>query len=505
MHKQSHVERFRRAPLTSSQSWYDRLDRECDISVDDATRRSVDDTFLFLQADMKRVWKAVLQCAQEMTHELEGQSSNNTNKPLLSQLVYLVQNAAYLPPPEESFGNRHLVVEGISTSMHLLIDAISKALDQQAKLLDCLYDLNQEGVDRTAVKQLVKELDSTLAVRLDSLNVVDKQLELAQKWQSRVNKLTRSVLVADDVDDLAQYQDLLQEASTLGIRWKGQVELEERVEKALELRNRLREWHQSCAAGNKESFKFVAALVRDANRLNVNFPEVSDLLQFHATAEEWVERANVAVRSRISLTEIESLVDRAEKMPLDLSEFTNKLQSRIRQSQSWISEFQDLVPAPFHDGKVENLEWMSRMRKALQTGDKRFLMQLNDIATEGTRIPVEIECVKLLLVEIDAKDWSAKAVKWIPSEMSDDEDGTNGGKRAKLVDIRDHLDKAEALRERLVLSSEERDAWLLEGESELQSIIDAADEWYEKVRLCLLSFAVRSWVKPLTVYLLAFL
>jgi hypothetical protein len=296
-------------------------------------------------------------------------------------------------------------------------------------------------------------------------------------------------LVPDDVDDLAAFQDLLKEASTnLGIRWTAQVELEERVAKALELRNRLRQWQQSCHAGNKESFRFVAALVRDANRLNVNFPEVSELLQFHATAEEWVERANVAVRSRISLTEIESLVDRAEKMPLDLAEFTNKLQSRIRQSQSWISEFQDLVPAPFHDGKVENLEWMSRMRKALQTGDKRFLMQLNDIATEGTRIPVEIDCVKLLLVEIDAKDWSAKAVKWIPSEMSDDEDGTNGGKRAKLVDIRDHLDKAETLRERLVLSSEERDAWVLEGETELQSIIDAADEWYEKVRCCLVSF-----------------
>jgi hypothetical protein len=58
-----------------------------------------------------------------------------------------------------------------------------------------------------------------------------------------------------------------------------------------------------------------------------------------------------------------------------------------------------------------------------------------------------------------------------------------GGKRAKLVDIRDHLTKAVLLRERLVLFPGEREAWVLEGKAELKSIVEAADDWFEQVRI----------------------
>lgn len=472
LRNQDHVERFRRPQLSTSLSWYERLERECPHATSGGRN------ILNSEQDMRRVWKAVLHCGQELFQEMENAENKH---PLLSQIVQFIEHAACLPPPEESYGSRHVVVEGISKAMHALLDHVTKAHDAQAKLLDVLFDEDKEGVDETEVEACLQDCKANLCLKLDSAVLVEKQLDLAKKWQARVDALARDALVPDDVDDLAQSQALLQEASTtLGIRWRGQVFLEELVDKALELRNRLREWQSNTA--EKQSLKFVNALVRDASRLNVNFPEVSQLLQFHQTVESWVERANTAVRSRISLTEIESLIDRAEQMPVDLTEFTNKLQNRISQAQSWISEFQDLVPAPFIDGRVDHLAWMSRMRKALQTDDKRILMELNDMATEGTRIPVEIPCVKLLLVEIDAKDWSQKAVKWIPNEISDDEEGANGGKRAKLVDIRDHLDKAEVLRERIVLSDEEREAWVLEGEAELQSIIDAADDWYEKVR-----------------------
>lgn len=471
MHKENHEGRFRRSPLTSSQSWYERLDQECPFEGEF-------EQDLPVQEDMKHVWKAVLASAQELGHSVE-----EDKKPLLSHVINFIRNAYCLPPPEESFGSRAVVVEGISDSMHFLLDHVTKAHDAQAKILDMLYDESNEGIDMEAVKKFTEELASSLTLRLDIMDVLDKQLDIATKWQVRLKKLSREVLVPDDIDDLAQLEELLREASQLSIRWRGQVEHEEHVEKAYQLRDRLREWQQDCENGKKENFKFVSGLVRDAYRLNINFPEVTELLRFHQDAESWVERASVAVRSRVPLTEIESLIDRAEQMPLNLDEWTNKLQNRISQAQSWISEFQDFVPAPFPDGKVDNLAWMSRMRKALQTDDKLVLHQIQDIANEGTRIPVDIDCVKLLLVEIDAKDWSAKAIKWIPNDsMSDDEGGSSAGKRAKLVDIRDHLEKAEALREKLVLSPAEKQAWVLEGEEELQSIIEAADIWYDRVR-----------------------
>ena len=468
-----------------------------------------------MEEDMKRVWKAVLACGQAMGRELEQKES----KPLLSDVMSFIRNAHGLASPEESFGTRHIVVEGISESMHTILDHVSKAHDAQAKLLDMLYDEENEGVDLDAVRKYMNEVNRTISIRLDEMSVLENQLELAAEWQSRLDSLMSAndsdgdSIMTDDRDDLAAAEQLLADGSTLGIRSRGVVQLEKQIEKAYQLRDRLRAWQkvglvrtlhcyrwwkpvsnavlrcmQSQSENKKESIKFISGLVRDANRLNLNFPEVSELFKFHRTAEDWVDRANVAVRSRISLTEIESLINRAEEMPLDLSEFSEKLQSRVRLTQSWISHFQDLVPAPFEGGKVDNLAWMSRMRKALLSEDKRFLVQLHDVATEGTRIPVEIDCVKLLLIEIDAKNWSAKAKKWIPLKPgdTDDAESTTGGKRAKLVDIRDHLEKADTLREKLVLPPGERDVWVLDGEAELKSIIEAADDWFEKVRAWLL-------------------
>jgi hypothetical protein len=68
---------------------------------------------------------------------------------------------------------------------------------------------------------------------------------------------------------------------------------------------------------------------------------------------------------------------------------------------------------------------------------------------------------------LDAKNWSLKAKKWITIKngASGDSENVAGGKRAKLVDIRDHLTKAVSLREKLVLPPGEREAWVLEGKA----------------------------------------
>jgi hypothetical protein len=65
------------------------------------------------------------------------------------------------------------------------------------------------------------------------------------------------------------------------------------------------------------------------------------------------------------------------------------------------------------------------------------------------------------LVKIDAKNWSSKAKKWIPVQNGVDNENMSGQKRAKLVDIRDHLTKANPLREKLVLSPAECEVWYL--------------------------------------------
>lgn len=187
---------------------------------------------------MKRVWKAVLARGQEMGRELDKMES----KPLLSEVLAFCHNARSLPIPEESYGTRHIVVEGISESIHAILDHVSKAHDAQAKLLDMLYDEDNEGVDIDALRKYIEELNETLSIRLDEMGVLEKQLDLAMNWQARMDGLDGDS--EDRRDELKAAEELLQEASTLGIRWRGQVQLENRVEEAYQLRNRLREWQK---------------------------------------------------------------------------------------------------------------------------------------------------------------------------------------------------------------------------------------------------------------------
>lgn len=235
----------------------------------------------------------------------------------------------------------------------------------------------------------------------------------------------------------------------------------------------------------KESVKFLAAMVRDANRLKFTFPEVTELLEIHRSVEAWIDRANIAIRSRISLNEIKTLIKTGEDLPVDLSEYMEKLHARACLAEQWLGQFKQIVPCPEPSSSIPEtqgsgnvmLGWMSKMREALHEGDHGIL---HELASEGSRIPVEVDCVKLLQIEIDAKNWTAKAKKWIP-ELAKKEEGFTC-RKGKIDDLREHLEKAEALREKLVLPDAAKDSWVLDGEEQMVAIVEAADDWYMKYK-----------------------
>jgi PLU-1-like protein len=242
----------------------------------------------------------------------------------------------------------------------------------------------------------------------------------------------------------------------------------------------------------KESVKFLAAMVRDANRLKLKFNEVSDLLETHRTVEGWIDRANIAVRSRMCLKEIRALIQKGDELPVNLSDFMEKLRVRVGQAEEWVDRFKGVVPYPNLDGSelVESdktlLCWMEGVRRALHDGKHTAL---HDLASEGNRIPVEVEIMKLLQLELDAKSWTMKAKKWVPCLAKDE---SVACKKAKLEDLREHLDKAALLRERLNLSESAKNEWVVEGEMEIRNTVQGADDWFEKVS----SIASPSLVTP---------
>lgn len=416
------------------------------------------------------VWNAVLGAAEDMEQEL---AEDKASMPLSEALAFIA-NACRLPTPERVF-NETTVPLQIATQMWALLDMIDVSRAQQAKLMDLW---REEGVELDVLR---KQLDtaSKLKLKLDYAKDMKRQVQVVVEWQARLD----AALAVEDLDDgaddeerndLAVLEELALEAKSHGFRSKGLLVMESKIEKAYQLRDRIIDWRTSSERGARETIKFVASIVRDLNRLKLRFPEAYEMLAFHRAAESWVDRANIAIRSRISLNELVALIKRGQEMPLDLSDFQDKLQMRERMANEWIASFKEHVPCPLKvNGEIDYLAWMQKVREEIGEGGHTML---HELAAEGSRIPVEVDCVKLLQVELDGRSWTAKARKWIRTGEIDDD----SRKRGKLEDLQDHMEKAVSLRERLELSVEDQQAWVLECESDLRAIVDSAEDWYDR-------------------------
>lgn len=424
--------------------------------------------------DLKGAWRSVLACGKSLERQLDGDTSGN-KKPLLSTLVLFISHAYGLPIPESCFGTNHVMIEEVSTCLLKILDYIENARHFQAKLRDMLFDKAEEGIDADALQKYLDNEGKSIPVRLDEADSLYQSIEIVADWESRLSSVLEpkeGCIRSEDRDELRAVEEFEMEARNHGYISKSLVQLKVRIQKSYKLRNRIMQWKQSCDEGLKTSIKKVAALVREANRVDLMFPEVSNLFTFNRTMEGWIDRANIAIRSRISLVEIKALIRRGEEMPLDLSDYVVKLHDRVRTADEWIGYLSQEVPCPKTvTGEMDMLSWMGEMRKALLDGQHG---RLHDLASEGSRIPVEVDAVKLLQVELDAKTWTLKANKWIPKNSD--------SRRGKLADIEDHVEKASYIREKLALTEKEKEAWILEGEADLISIVEAADTWFDKVR-----------------------
>ena len=436
--------------------------------------------------DLKGVWRSVLACGKAMERQLDGiaaaassssssSSSNNQRKLLLSTIVSFISNVYGLPTPEYTFGTNHLLVEEVSACMLKIMEHVDKARQTHAKLRDRLYSESKDGIDSDGLLKFLDNESKLISIRLDDAAHLHQAREVVVEWEGRATALIESEDAEEDSmectsDELKMAEDMAVEARSHGYACKGLVQLKARIQKAYVLRNKIEKWKECSRGEKKGTIKNVAALVRESNRVKLMFPEVAELRTFHSQAEGWVDRANVAIRSRISLEEIEELICRGEEMQLDLSDYIEKLRARVASGIQWRTDVEEVVPFPrTQERGIDWLKWLREVRTCLHDGKHG---RLHDLASEGSRIPVEVLAVKLLQVELDAKNWTQKARKWIPQ--------TDDSKKGKLEDLREHVEKAQSLRERLVLPDQEKEAWVLDGESELCNIVEAADEWNEK-------------------------
>ena len=223
-------------------------------------------------------------------------------------------------------------------------------------------------------------------------------------------------------------------------------------------------------------------MIKEANSINLGFTELSILSKVHRNAEEWMDRASIALRSKISLRELETLVETGEKMPVGLSGTLGKLKVRYDHVCDWIAQLKIEVPCPLENISASacdldagnRAEWFLRMRKALYDGNEDDLSILTELSGKGSRLTVDIDILQLLQTAIDSRTWSMKAKRWVP-----DSDGEF--KRGKIDDIKDHLSVAESIRNKAKSLTEGKSDLTLNYEMELLNIVEKANKWFEKV------------------------
>jgi len=421
--------------------------------------------------DLKGAWRSILACGKSIERQLSENSGFGDKKPLLSTILTFVGRAYALPTPESCFGTHHVMIEEVSNTIITILNHVKKAQDFLAKIRDEMFDESRGGIDSDDLLKLLDTEYSALPIRLREVEKLYQFRDAVLRWESRLAKMfavaDEELEYGDINNDLSIAEKMQHEARSHGYKSKALVQLTARIKKAYDLRDRILRWKCASARGKMTTFKTLSGFVKEAKRIKLSSPEVLDVFEFHRLAEEWIDRANIAIRSKISLDEIKILIQRGEEMKLDLSDYIEKLRTRVRIADDWLCALNEILPSK--DGNTRLQVWQN-MESSLQNKNYNGL---HELSSEGNRIPVDVVAVKLLQLALDSKNWTSKAQKWLPSNAN--------SKKGKLCDLREHLDKVESLRAKLPLSETERKNWKPVGEEELSAIITTADSWIEKV------------------------
>ena len=423
--------------------------------------------------DLKGAWRSILACAKSIERQLNNESLGpDDKKPLISTLLTFVGKAYELPAPEKCFGTHHVMIEEVSNTIISILKHVKTAQNVHAKIRDKLFNDAEEGINSDDLLKFLETEYGRLPIRLEEVDKLYKFRGVVVEWEKR---LIQVLSAAEDLEheSMVNYltiaENMQQEARSHGYKSKALVQLTSRINKAYELRDKILKWKSAGVNRKRMTIRTLAGFVKEAKRIKFFSPEVQEIVDYHRLAEEWIDRANIAIRSKISLDELKNLIQRGEEMSLDLSEYVDKLKTRVRIADDWLEALDEIIP--FKDDECTSLEIWQYLETSLKNGIPHGLYELS---SEGNRIPVDVVAVKLLQLALDAKNWTSKALKWIPD--------TAESKKGKLCDLREHLEKVSSLRDKLPLPEIEREKWKPAGESELAAIIVAADSWAEKVR-----------------------
>ena len=211
----------------------------------------------------KSDWRTLLEGAQSGIATINssavtlngGENSNGSKgrfQPQLKDLLVLITQAHALPKPEDVFGRRDTISKQISQCLNSILDLIDGARDFLAFLVDALYDTTGEGIDVASVRKGLQSGISKVKVHLNEVEIVRALLDEVDTWEAKLKSGLEEdedgefSVSSEDLNlprqNLSAAEDLALEGKNLSVRPKSWVALDQRIDRAYALRNRIRLW-----------------------------------------------------------------------------------------------------------------------------------------------------------------------------------------------------------------------------------------------------------------------
>jgi hypothetical protein len=252
------------------------------------------------------------------------------------------------------------------------------------------------------------------------------------------------------------------------------------------------------------------------NACPIHLIERDRLMAHIAFAEQWIVKCTNAIDSQNrNLKELASLASEAESIPVNLSQHVSKLADAITSAQDWMNRVRKAVPrsSKTRKGKGEDHvdlttlksllsegssstgnsssnsgsasalsnvrdivnkaeEWLGRARISLNNRKNVETDELKKLLREAEDIPVAMNEVIMLQVEIESREWHDNLKELLEPSLPNKDKMTYDG----LVELLDEADRI-----RFMLPSELRDQHIIILENEAKSIEHDVKEWISHV------------------------
>lgn len=493
------------------------------ISLEVADNVSIPESPPMYSADSlspKKQWKQFLYSCNEVIKN----TSVTSGKPLLSQISSLLRSSTSLPTPSVHI-HKEKTLEKINKIMCQLLDLYSMGRDFHVKLMDAAFEpsvsfhhhhgldgsypgnskFSSRGIDIDVLKKWIDKTERNCPVILDETNVLLEAWVAAKEWEDKVEDLITSsqkILKGDDDegktnvdgvvknDVIAMVHQLVNDSAQLFLKPKSIVQVKEKLVRAQSLKEKIIYWNNSNKNSNKtddmkkESVKQITAMVKESKRIGMVFPEILLLQNEHTKINCWIDNATRAHRYRIAMEDLQQVIIDGESLPVDVSDQLNRLRDKLSGANDWINQFESIVACPMmekikSDGTEEfipdTLKWLEHIRLCLNdTENKESYKRLLNLAVDGSRIPVDMEALRFLNLEMQVRNWSNEAKRLLSFT----------GRKAKIHELHEHEKKAKPILSKAPKEDgSSQTKWFLPHEEELRKTITLADEWLDKSNL----------------------